>query len=430
MRRRHKKSRLGCLTCKRRKIKCDEAKPHCGNCVQFDVTCDFAPSFPSPASAYTPSTASRRGRPRSDWASWAQQIAVSSATKPVPATDAHFAPLNVDDIEIYHNYITRAAATLVEPGEHNGLDLWREGVPRLGFQYPCILDLVLAFSAYHLARDRPPDEAARFSLTAEHHCTAALREATVLLREFDAPSSPALYIISVLVCFTALAQGPRPGNLFLVANDGQVPWLSLIKGVKLVVTMSGWSSVFSGPLAQYLPNPRPEGTWSEEKPRTPNVEAGSEDWRISLNSISDLVDLCAQPGSRTQYKAELKILEDCYETTFGKGHHATPDHTGKMQSVMMWIYRLEEPLVQGLQERDPVALILLSHFCVLLHTLRGFWFIRGWAQHVLNELLQQSEASRKWLAWPLQFIESSNREDSAPGHAGTNIVFGGNQTIA
>ncbi|TVY52381.1 Sterol uptake control protein 2 [Lachnellula cervina] len=43
-RRSHKKSRAGCLTCKSRKLKCDEAKPVCGNCLRHFVdiqSCDF-----------------------------------------------------------------------------------------------------------------------------------------------------------------------------------------------------------------------------------------------------------------------------------------------------------------------------------------------------------------------------------------------------
>ncbi|KAK7206772.1 hypothetical protein BZA70DRAFT_275035 [Myxozyma melibiosi] len=41
-RRSHVKSRNGCLICKRRKIKCDETRPQCRNCVRHNVTCSFA----------------------------------------------------------------------------------------------------------------------------------------------------------------------------------------------------------------------------------------------------------------------------------------------------------------------------------------------------------------------------------------------------
>ncbi|CDK26678.1 unnamed protein product [Kuraishia capsulata CBS 1993] len=36
------RSRFGCHVCKRAKIKCDEQKPHCGNCVKANKTCDYS----------------------------------------------------------------------------------------------------------------------------------------------------------------------------------------------------------------------------------------------------------------------------------------------------------------------------------------------------------------------------------------------------
>lgn len=38
----HKKSRGGCLTCKRRKVKCDEVMPECGACGRLGLQCVFA----------------------------------------------------------------------------------------------------------------------------------------------------------------------------------------------------------------------------------------------------------------------------------------------------------------------------------------------------------------------------------------------------
>lgn len=37
----HSKSRKGCSTCKRRRVKCDEQKPVCGNCVRMKLTCGY-----------------------------------------------------------------------------------------------------------------------------------------------------------------------------------------------------------------------------------------------------------------------------------------------------------------------------------------------------------------------------------------------------
>ncbi|KAM5447794.1 hypothetical protein MaudCBS49596_005814 [Microsporum audouinii] len=37
----HRKSRAGCGNCKKRRVKCDETKPHCRRCEAYGVSCDY-----------------------------------------------------------------------------------------------------------------------------------------------------------------------------------------------------------------------------------------------------------------------------------------------------------------------------------------------------------------------------------------------------
>ncbi|OAA55960.1 Zn(2)-C6 fungal-type DNA-binding domain protein [Niveomyces insectorum RCEF 264] len=73
-RRGHRKSRNGCLECKRRHMKCDETRPQCANCTTVRRVCQYAdpqgPSFrppgqaPSSASTSPAGTASPASSPR------------------------------------------------------------------------------------------------------------------------------------------------------------------------------------------------------------------------------------------------------------------------------------------------------------------------------------------------------------------------------
>ncbi|KAK7216050.1 hypothetical protein V2G26_004053 [Clonostachys chloroleuca] len=49
-RRGHTKSRRGCLTCKRRRVKCPEDQPECSSCVRLGLICEYplknSPSAP------------------------------------------------------------------------------------------------------------------------------------------------------------------------------------------------------------------------------------------------------------------------------------------------------------------------------------------------------------------------------------------------
>ncbi|KXT11948.1 hypothetical protein AC579_1004 [Pseudocercospora musae] len=44
----HGRVRSGCITCRRRKVKCDEARPFCDNCTRLKRRCIYAPPKTSP----------------------------------------------------------------------------------------------------------------------------------------------------------------------------------------------------------------------------------------------------------------------------------------------------------------------------------------------------------------------------------------------
>ncbi|KAF5677107.1 sterol regulatory element-binding ECM22 [Fusarium circinatum] len=357
---------------------CDEVKPQCGKCVQFGVWCDFSPQPPGPKPSLSPqpdNQSRRPGRPRSDWTSWAEQIrahAAESAT-PTPST-------NTVDLELFHSYMTRTASTLGD-GSGTATLFWSEGAPRVGFQHDCILKLILSLSSFHLARAKPNEEQ-RYSLIAETHLTAALQPAMILISNLGGDNSPAAYLTSVLICFVALAKGPSPGNLLLTNIEGQVSWLHLLRGVRLVVEVSGWSSIFSALMVD-----------------------GIEDWRSSLDRISDLIAQSAEEKQGNVHDRELQELTACFERTFCKGQDAAFGTVGRLLDVVGWVYRLEDNYMEGLRQGDLISTVILGHFCVLLRTLETqFWFMHGWAAHIIGEILVTSPDTRQWLSWPIAYL--------------------------
>ncbi|KAG5793113.1 hypothetical protein H9Q69_007851 [Fusarium xylarioides] len=380
---------------------CDEVKPQCGKCVQFGVWCDFSPVPPGPQPSLSPqldNQSRRPGRPRSDWTSWAEQIrahAGESAT-PIPST-------NMIDLELFHTYMTRTASTLSD-GSGSGTLLWSEGAPRVGFQHNCILKLILSLSSFHLARIKPIDEQ-RYSLIAETHLKDALQPAMILIGNLGGDNSPAAYLTSVLICFIALAKGPSPGNLLLTNIEGQVSWLHLLRGVRLVVESAGWSSIFSGMLAEYAPKPSSDTLEHNETTNPALTVEGIEDWRSSLNGISHLIAHSEEEKLGNVYDRELEALTACFERTFCKGQDATLDTVGKLQDVIGWVYRLEDDYMEGLCQRELISTVILGHFCVLLRTVEAqFWFMHGWAAHIIGEILVISPDTRQWLSWPISYL--------------------------
>ncbi|EGU75802.1 hypothetical protein FOXB_13714 [Fusarium oxysporum f. sp. conglutinans Fo5176] len=309
---------------------------------------------------HQPDSQSRRpGRPRSDWTSWAEQIR-SHAAESGAESPGH---LNTMDLELFHSYMTRTASTL---GDGSSLSLlWSE----------------------------------------ETHLTAALQPAMMLISNLGGDNSPAAYLTSTLICFVALAKGPSPGNLLLTNIEGQVSWLHLLRGVRLVVESAGWSSIFSGMLAEYAPIP--SGDTPEHNAMTdPTLMVEDiEDWRSSLNGISHLIAQLAEEKLGNVYDRELQALTACFESTFRKGQDAALYTVGKLQDVIGWVYRLGDDYMEGLRQRDLISTVMLGHFCVLLRTVEAqFWFMHEWAAHIIGEILVISPNSRQWLSWPIAYV--------------------------
>ncbi|OAA45834.1 C6 zinc finger protein [Beauveria brongniartii RCEF 3172] len=430
---------------------CDEESSGCGNCVKFGVPCDFLPLLERKRWATTTATTSstttrqqqvtkrRRGRPRADWSDWALRVddeALSSSssssspsssssssssnqlqTQPSQPAPLHTQPklqlaeLGVDDLELLHHYHTVTAPTLGDAR------LWRDAVPRLGREHPCIFHIMLSLSAYHVVRLRPATTTTnaadcRRRRLAEHHYEAAVRLAVPMLPRLDVGNCQALYIVTVLICFTAFARGPSSeGDLLLVAQQpGLVPWMSLLRGVRFVLKTVGSSTVFSGFLT-----PVPETTPDEASCRGGGGGGGGGgacrsgcggfsarrewNWRETLGRIQDLAakrktcsDADADATTAKMYEGAIESLTRCFETTFGeeKEDAAVPKKCthGQVHVVMAWAYTLDPDFVAKLAERDHVSLVLLGHFAILVQTLGRYWFIAGWGEHILRQVRQ------------------------------------------
>lgn len=88
------KSRNGCTMCKKRRVRCDESRPHCKNCQRLQLECKFLPPRPRARRLASTSRASstttperRRSRSRSHSASHESHNAKLTSHIPNNATD-------------------------------------------------------------------------------------------------------------------------------------------------------------------------------------------------------------------------------------------------------------------------------------------------------------------------------------------------------
>ncbi|KAI5468064.1 hypothetical protein BGZ63DRAFT_42574 [Mariannaea sp. PMI_226] len=107
--RRYIRSREGCLTCKRRKVKCDEQRPRCSHCERLNMECKWR----SQARA----TAQRRQQPANDMSGPASDQNMSPGTEASPSV---FQPAHaVDEVFDYASFMWDSG------------DFWQHASPQL-----------------------------------------------------------------------------------------------------------------------------------------------------------------------------------------------------------------------------------------------------------------------------------------------------------
>ncbi|KAH9893691.1 hypothetical protein F4778DRAFT_290880 [Xylariomycetidae sp. FL2044] len=181
------KVRSGCVTCKKRRVKCDEGKPACHNCVRLELVCHYeAPKEPSPPRQPPPR---RRAAPLVAL----QQRAILPAPKSNQEVSVPWIPyqsawgkLNSVEVAYFDFYRDNIAPYM------GRADFWLRSVMRSSLESTCIRDLVAAIAALAQAIPAAPEgykfSARNTNWVNEHHSTA-IRYYTDALAKYRAQLS-------------------------------------------------------------------------------------------------------------------------------------------------------------------------------------------------------------------------------------------------
>lgn len=339
----------------------------------------------------------KSGRPRKSWATSSPVPSLSSPqdVQTSPETDcnnrSHPMQLNIDELKLYHNFIMNSSQYFGYP------KLWQEKVPQMAFKVPCILHLVIAFSALHMAIIRP-EESRKFESIADAHYALGVPAVTQLMKTINKDNAPILFIASNLICISTFARRPAPGHLLLVAEGSEVPWLNLFRGVRFVIETMGAEAIFV-PLGS-MGACFQAGDYSHLK-----CDAKVVLWEAHFASLARLVSE-AEPLEKETYRYELESLTSCFSAAFGTEETPKKMDGSHFKSVTSWLYNLQDDYIVRLQKKHRIALLLLAQFTVALRSIENGPFGRGWSRHILNEikgLLHSQDIS--WLIWPIAQVQ-------------------------
>lgn len=388
----HSKNRHGCSTCKRRKKRCDLAKPECSSCQRLGLPCQY-PSALAPH--WDPSN--NGGRFPINFPS----VPPASATL---FQALRLRPRHIDsgDFELA-TYFMRTEpiqfTTMPGLGAISKLDL-----AATSERYPYLLHAILAASALHITHVTTGQSASCMDKARFHH-QAALSAYIWSLQRIDAASCHFIFGFSLCIASFQFAFC----SFRTIDRDGKVNDCDMLNDMIAIFDLIRGTVAVADAAAQWIPScPSdrvllPLRTMIHDN----NAPVASEaDWIIQCLAKS----LEHMQTQRSLDPAETSVCISALANLRNVFTHLSKNNQMALKALLAWLAFADNSYVDLVKVRHPAALVVLAHFAVALHRLNHLWWLRGVGYmlvHTIKDmLLQRREACGyvSMLEWPIAAV--------------------------
>ncbi|KAI0833017.1 hypothetical protein F5Y06DRAFT_280605 [Hypoxylon sp. FL0890] len=340
-RRAHHKSRAGCTTCKSKKVKCDEATP-CSYCVKRNLPCSLDPS-PSPSQSQSQGSAGRG----------------SKTPEVVPRPDEP-PSFTFTDFGLYRHFTQSTA--IAQADDSASVTVWREVVADLATQHSYLLHEVSAVAALHLRSTAPPEQAAALERAAEEHQANAIPLFREALASMSAETAPALFACSCLFIPYHFAAAKDASSLLFNKDTGALAeWLILIQGCA-AITIEHSVTLMRSSLRPLLGN--------LYTPKVEDLSNGPTDARL-VDLTSKLPIVHEYKECRDAYERTMIKLRVCYYIS-----DRADTSIDRKNAALRFPPLMDAHFREDLAAQLPAALIVMAHWCVLLHRVDARWWLQ------------------------------------------------------
>ncbi|KAL2809128.1 hypothetical protein BJX63DRAFT_371429 [Aspergillus granulosus] len=364
LRRSHKKSRGGCVQCKRRHVKCDERRPVCVLCTMSNRDCSY--------------TTEAKASPQKSSPRLSSQTEIPSPHEPIDED------LNLKHMELLIHLTT--TNEMFNLGDDLGP--YRTGIRfglKRGLESPYLLYACLAFSARHLAYLHP-ERSAEFMHQAVTMQTRAITLFNIDEIQVDQSNCVAVLLFSAVVGHHLLAD-----TLMERSPDGLDGFLT--RYVQCANTHRGLYTITitAQPL---LMETELEPVLSRSMNFTSKVpEGGHCDQIRSLVAHSNGLT----HGEKEACQQALRYIQ------LGLDALSYPPENQNMrfQMLFLWTVLVPSEFIALLETKRLEALAILAYYALLLHHGRHMWQVGGSGEYILGLIERYLGPNRgDWLDYP------------------------------
>ncbi|KAH7063925.1 hypothetical protein BKA63DRAFT_538405 [Paraphoma chrysanthemicola] len=396
LRRSHRKSRGGCLECKRRHVKCDENRPVCRLCAVSDRDCSYPSTAPHRRCANT-GTSSQEPPPSSFCYDGSKAVVSQESALLTPRANIHSPacplPSNTYDDGTEPKINLGHMELLIHTTQDSSMFDLSEAL-----KAPYLMHELLAFSAQHLAYIRPEKS--------EHY----LHQATILQTRAISLFNSSWTNVNKSNCVAVLLFSSVLGHHLLAETlhgrhtdglDGfisrYIQCIEMHRGIYTIAT-SAWPLLMSSEIEPILTR---SANFTSREPLG-NECAGLKDLIEHATSLSW--------AEKQSCQRAIDYLQVGFDAAAETGEAVVYRH----QMIYSWTLLVKPELTTLLAKKQPEALVILAYYAVLLHHGRGLWQVGKTGESVFGLIeTHLGSAGDDWLRIPRLII----KDNILPTHA-------------
>ena len=293
----------------------------------------------------------------------------------------------------FENKTLKSAKFLLGGNEEDFSDRY-ESMFKAAVATPYLMHQLLAFSALHLGTTvDDSSEKQRHMQTAAELQMCALTLFNSTKPELNTYNCMAMlyfsYLLSMHTLFEKIASCTELTGLIEKATE----YLKLQRGVGAITSQS-WHALAQGEIRGLA-----DAIATGEQLRQ---EGGGRPQECQ--KLTNLVQLSKNELGDGPFEACRMAVENL-NWVFGlRRTLGAPYHT---HITFAWPVRISSAFVQLLEQRQPISLIILAHWAVLLHIDRGFWVFGNAGRRVIESVIQHVGSYwDEWLQVPRETLET------------------------
>ncbi|KAH7002919.1 putative Zn(II)2Cys6 transcription factor [Fusarium venenatum] len=361
----HTKTRSGCIQCKQKHVKCDEARPSCGACTRWKVPCVFkvnpnrsrakastkvAVSSPNEVQNLSPSTVETRS----------PSTTVTPTAQPEPQREN----MTMWEFELLHHYITKVTKSfLLPPFLQKFLS---EDAVTQATQHDFLFHITIMTSCLHLALTKSP------CFTQAHHdfilggCSDAMAQFRKEAENIDESNwravRPFAFLMSIYtLSLPLLGDAPKSPEAIL---DEIIRVLNLLRGVKDFISLTEKMNV------EYE-----ESKANYEALRITSLSNSEEELSIE-QIVANLV------GQVRASEDDIHTRHENLKAIDGLRRASDLSFILSLRPII-WPCTVEPGFCALLEQRNSTAMVILAHYAVVLDQCKSLWWCADLGSQVI-----------------------------------------------